>query len=69
MNEQPVDVDAYPELALLCWNRASRSLSREDAFRLYEREWRLIDPDGMIPEERELLRGLIEEFGRGVIVA
>ena len=69
MNEPLVEIDAYPELALLCWNRASRSIAREDAFRLYEREWRLIDPGRMTPEERELLQSLMEEFGRGVIVA
>ena len=69
MNERFVEIDAYPELALLCWNRADRSIAREDAFRLYEREWRLIDPQRMTPTERELLRSLVEEFGRGVIVA
>ena len=69
MDEGPIDVRAYPELALLCWNRAGDTISREDAFRLYEREWRLIDPARMIPAERELLRRLTVELGQGVITA
>ena len=68
MNET-IDIRDYPELALLCWNRAGHSIAREDAFRLYEREWRLIDPNAMIEAERTLLRQLIDEFGHGVLNA
>lgn len=69
MEDETIDVRDYPELALLCWNRAGHSITRADAFRLYEREWRLVYPERMIPEERELLRRLSEEFGHGVINA
>lgn len=69
MNDEPIDVREYLELALLCWNRAHHLIAREDAFRLYEREWRLIDPERMAPRERALLECLAEEFGHGVINA
>ena len=70
MNDgETIDVREYPELALLCWNRAHPHIAPEDAFRLYEREWRLIDPERMTPRERELLHRLTEEFGQGVINA
>lgn len=69
MEDEAIDVREYPELALLCWNRALPFISPEDALRLYEREWRLIDPARMAPRELELLRRLTDEFGEDVINA
>ncbi|PID60148.1 MAG: hypothetical protein CSB44_11735 [Gammaproteobacteria bacterium] len=69
MRDDRIDIRRYPELQLLCWNHAGHFIEREDAFALYEREWRLIDADGMISRERELLRSLADEFGQGLVNA
>lgn len=68
----PVGIDParYPTLRLLCWSGAApRSLSREDAFALYEREWRFVEEASLTDEERALIASLAREFGGGLINA
>lgn len=69
LRHEIIRVDDYPSLALLCWNRDLEYMTREDAFGLYERNWRLIDVDDLSPEERALIGALKEEFGHNVINA
>jgi len=57
---------AYPELALLAWNRdPSRPMAADEAFALYERNWRHVDKDRLTPREADLIRDLTARFGRG----
>ena len=60
-------VDDYPALKLLCWNRRIRYITRRDAFALYERNWRFVDPAGAPKRERMLIDDLAREFGNGLI--
>lgn len=64
-----VEVAAYENLAALCWNRRDRYLGAEEAFRLYERNWRLVDQRRMKPAERALIERLAARHGKGVINA
>ena len=64
-----ITVSDYPNLALLCWNRRVEYVTREDAFNLYEGNWRLVDEAGLLADERALIEELTAEFGRGVINA
>ena len=61
-----VDVAHYPQLKLLCSNRRSPWLSAEDAWSLYERNWRFIECGQLETAERELIDRLIARFGAGV---
>ncbi len=63
-----VEIDRYPNLALLCWNRTLRSIDEREALALYERNWRLVDAAGMPEHERALLNRLVMEFGNGVLL-
>jgi hypothetical protein len=67
LDEVVIDVTAYENLALLCWNRRTRYASAEDAFRLYERNWRLVDQRRIKPTERALIARLAERYGNGVL--
>lgn len=69
LQHELVRVDDYPGLKLLCWNLHVQYVTREDAFKLYERNWRLFDEHGLDTHERALLRELKDEFGRGFINA
>lgn len=69
LRHEVIRVADYPELALLCWNRDVEYVTREDAFRLYERNWRLVDADHLAPQERTLVDELAKEFGRSLINA
>lgn len=64
-----VEVAAYENLAALCWNRRDRYLGAEEAFRLYERNWRLVDQRRMKPAERALIERLAARYGNGVLNA
>jgi hypothetical protein len=67
--EQVVDTHEYPELRLLCWNRAERFIPAAEAFALYERNWRFVDPAALSQTERALIDRLAGRFGNGVLNA
>jgi hypothetical protein len=58
----------YPQLKLLAWNRSAEAmLDEEEAFALYEREWRWIEQDALLPAERALIERLKNQYGHGVL--
>jgi len=67
LDETVIAVDDYDNLRALCWNRTTRYLGAEEAFRLYERNWRHVDRKNMIDAERKLIARLAGRFGNGVL--
>ncbi len=67
LDELVIEVAAYENLAHLCWNRTTRFIAAEEAFRLYERNWRLVDLRRMTPAERDLVERLSACYGNGVL--
>lgn len=67
LDDALVEIAAYDNLAALCWNRRDRYLGAEEAFRLYERNWRLVDQRRMKPAERALIERLAARYGNGVL--
>lgn len=67
LDESLVDVEAYPNLHLLCWNRAERFVPAAEAFALYERNWRFVDEKNLLPAERELIERLARTYGGGLL--
>lgn len=62
-----VETRQFPNLDLLCWNRAVPFLTERDAFGLYERNWRFVDATNMPDKERALIRRLADKYGRGFL--
>lgn len=63
-----IQVDRYPQLKGLCWNRASDTeLDGEEALALYERNWRFVDVEALTSEERDLIEELVARYGNGVL--
>ncbi|WP_244446258.1 hypothetical protein [Devosia riboflavina] len=61
-----IDPAQFPELRLLLWNRdATRPIGRDEAFELYERNWRHVAVDQLTLAESTLIEELKEEFGSG----
>ncbi|NTJ44051.1 hypothetical protein G6L28_15730 [Agrobacterium larrymoorei] len=59
-----VHVDKYPQLRAICWNRDENvCLEGDEAFALYERNWRFIDADALSAEEKVLLAELVDLYG------
>ncbi len=64
-----INVAKYPQLKLLCWNRPDATvLDGEEAFDLYERNWRFVDTDAMTRDEHDLLERLTADCGHGVLL-
>lgn len=62
-----IDVRDYPNLQLLCWNRADRWLADRDAFGLYEGNWRFVDTGNLSDRERRLIERLAAKYGNGLL--
>jgi len=63
--EKVVPAD-FPELKLLAWGRdPDRPILRNEAFELYERNWRHVDVERLTPEEADLIEDLTQKFGGG----
>jgi hypothetical protein len=59
----------FPELTLLAWNRdVARPIPAEEAFELYERNWRFVDTEHLTPRETKLIKELTDAFGNGVLL-
>jgi hypothetical protein len=59
----------YPQLRMLAWNRpADACLDEDEAFSLYEANWRFMDQDSMQPAEMVLLQRLIQAYGAGLLL-
>ena len=67
LEAQTVEISLYPQLKLLCWNRRGSYLSAEDAWNLYERNRRFVDPALLEPAEQRLIEMLASRFGGGVL--
>lgn len=58
----------YPQLALIAWSRwPDDVITAEEAFGLYESNWRFVDVEQLSDQERALIEGLTEACGRGLM--
>lgn len=69
LDEWTVCVRDYPALAEIAWNIAVDVLPAREAFGIYERNWRFVDVDTLVPRERALIERLADRFGGGIIHA
>jgi hypothetical protein len=67
LDSETVEVSRYPQLKLLCWNRRNSFLTAEDAWSLYERNWRFVETDRLEHMEQRLIKELSARFGGEVL--
>jgi hypothetical protein len=64
--DQRIPLQTYPQLRQVAQHMATGgTVTPEEALALYERHWRHIDREHMIPRERALLEQLIRDVGHG----
>jgi hypothetical protein len=64
----PLKLTDFPQLRLIAWNRsAGEELSEEEAFALYEANWRHVDQAALHLAERQLIERLTRVHGRGLM--
>jgi hypothetical protein len=62
-------IDDFPQLNVIAWNRpGNRMISEQDAFALYERNWRFVDTAALDASEKALIKRLNKQFGFGVVL-
>ncbi len=62
-----LDINVWPRLRELAWNRADRWIPGEDALALYERNWRFVEPARLTKAEANLIDRLKNRYGGGVL--
>ncbi|QKK16109.1 hypothetical protein FE844_000340 [Rhizobium indicum] len=69
MPESMIVPNDFPELKSLAWNRDPvRAMPAGEAFALYERNWRFVDPGKLTERETQLIRDLAAAYGNGVLL-
>lgn len=69
LDDLVVDLERWPVLHELAWNRSDRWLPAREALSLYERNWRLVDPRRLGADEAALIERLKARYGAGVLHA
>ncbi len=64
-----LDIEQWPGLRELAWNRVDRWIPAEEALAIYERNWRFVDPQQLSQDELELIDRLKQQYGDGVLNA
>lgn len=62
-----LNIDNYPQLSLLAWNRVVRVIDDDEAFALYERNWRFVEAERFSENEAALIEELKIKYGNGVL--
>ncbi len=63
-----IALNEYPQLKLIAWHlTAMSSVEEEEAFSLYEHNWRFIDQQQLTDRERQLIEYLKQNYGRGFL--
>lgn len=63
-----IELSRFPQLARLVWSRPGvKWLEEDEAFALYEANWRFVDEDALTVRERALIERLMQRYGHGVL--
>lgn len=62
-----INIDKYPQLSTICWNRKARTAEEAEVLQLYEGGWRFIEKDNLTIEELNLINRLAAKYGNGVL--
>ena len=67
---QRIRVDRYPQLQQIAWHLgpSTTDLGPDEAFALYERNWRHVDRAAMCAKETALLKRLTATVGKGILL-
>ncbi|MES3020422.1 MAG: hypothetical protein V4857_02440 [Pseudomonadota bacterium] len=67
-NAYELTIGDFPQLRLLAWNRRpTDTITGEEAFGLYESNWRFVQEDDLDPQERAMIAQLMLAYGNGLM--
>lgn len=62
-----INIDDYPQLSTICWNRKIRTAEEAETLQLYEAGWRFIEKDSLTFSEQNFIKRLAAKYGNGVL--
>ncbi|HZF14966.1 MAG TPA: hypothetical protein VE046_03390 [Steroidobacteraceae bacterium] len=69
LGQAVIRISDYPFLKQIAWNRADDHVLAREAWGLYERNWRFVDPAALTAPERTLIEQLKQQYGAGILHA
>lgn len=69
LDDVVLDIERWPRLRELAWNRKDRWIPADEALSLYERNWRFIEGQTLDADEAALIERLKARYGSGVFNA
>ena len=69
LDDVVLDIQRWPRLRELAWNRKDRWIPADEALSLYERNWRFIEGEPLGKDEAALIERLKARYGSGVLNA
>ncbi len=69
LDELVVDIERWPRLRELAWNRKDRWIPAPEALSIYERNWRFVEGQPLGEDEATLIGRLKARHGSGVLNA
>jgi len=69
LDELVLDIERWPRLRELAWNRKDRWIPAPEALSLYERNWRFIEGEPIGEDEAALIERLKARYGGGLLNA
>jgi hypothetical protein len=69
LDELVLDLEHWPRLRELAWNRKDRWIPAHEALSLYERNWRFVEGQPIGEDEAALIERLKARYGSGVLNA
>lgn len=67
LDEVIVDLQRWPTLRELAWNRKDRWIPADEALALYERNWRFVETEQLSADETALIDRLKARYGGGLL--
>lgn len=61
-----IDVNDYEQLLLLTWDRQTKTMTEEEAYRLYQSKDKWVEPELMEEKEFAFFVRLVDTYGNGV---
>lgn len=62
-----VNIQEYAELNLIAWSIHVTQITEQEAFALYEANWRFVDAELLTEKEAGLILVLKDKYGNGVL--
>ncbi len=62
-----INIKDYPELNLISWSTHVKQITEEEAFGIYENNWRFVEVEKLTKKEASFIEHLKNKYGNGFL--